>query len=512
MTNSLCPWKRLRQTFIALVVPAAAAAGAILIVAGVSSAQTYPSKLIKLIVPLAAGGPPDVMARLTAPALSARLGQTVIVENRPGGGGTIGTKQVATATPDGHTLLFASSNFTLGPALIKNLGYDSVKDFAPIATVGSGSWILVVAPSVPARSVKELIDYAKANPGKLNWGFSVNTGPTLVGEMFVAATGIDVARISYKAARRRSADLLGGHVHMNFSTTSIVLPLIREGSFAPLRSRAKRAAPTCPMCPRWPRPGCLDLTRGFWTALMGPAGTPAGIVNRLNAEINASLATPEMKASLAKLGFEPKTGSPQDFAALLAEEIEAWKEAARGGRDRGAMIAMTHDVPTPDRIIEFGHAFRASKALLSAVELGVFTALADGPLDLKTLRKRVGIDERGARDFLDALVALGMLVRRPDGRYANSAETDLYLDRNKPTYVGGVLESSITRHYDVWGALTAALRTGKPQSDLSIVDKFQRALCRRGAARSVREHDDRANATCGEGAGDQVSLGRTTSR
>jgi tripartite-type tricarboxylate transporter receptor subunit TctC len=123
MTNSLCPWKRLRQTFIALIVPAAAAAGAILIVAGVSSAQTYPSKLIKFIVPLAAGGPPDVMARLTAPALSARLGQTIIVENRAGGGGTIGTKQVATATPDGHTLLFASSNFTLGPALIKNLGY-----------------------------------------------------------------------------------------------------------------------------------------------------------------------------------------------------------------------------------------------------------------------------------------------------------------------------------------------------------------------------------------------------
>ena len=329
MTNSLCPWKRLRQTFIALVVPAAAAAGAILIVAGVSSAQTYPSKLIKLIVPLAAGGPPDVMARLTAPALSARLGQTVIVENRAGGGGTIGTKQVATAIPDGHTLLFASSNFTLGPALIKNLGYDSVRDFAPIATVGSGSWILVVAPSVPARSVKELIDYAKANPGKLNWGFSVNTGPTLVGEMFVAATGIDVGRISYKGGPQAIGDLLGGHVHMNFSVTALVLPLIREEKVRALAVTSEARSVDLPDVPTMAEAGLSRLTRGFWTALMGPAGTPVGIVNRLNAEINASLGTPEMKASLAKLGYEPKAGSPQDFAALLTEEIEAWKEAAR---------------------------------------------------------------------------------------------------------------------------------------------------------------------------------------
>jgi tripartite-type tricarboxylate transporter receptor subunit TctC len=329
MTNSLCPWKRLRQTFIALIVPAAAAAGAILIVAGVSSAQTYPSKLIKFIVPLAAGGPPDVMARLTAPALSARLGQTIIVENRAGGGGTIGTKQVATATPDGHTLLFASSNFTLGPALIKNLGYDSVKDFTPIATVGSGSWILVVAPSVPARSVKELIDYAKANPGKLNWGFSVNTGPTLVGEMFVAATGIDVGRISYKGGPQAIGDLLGGHVHMNFSVTALVLPLIREGKLRALAVTSEARSVDLPDVPTMAEAGLSRLTRGFWTALMGPAGTPVDIVNRLNAEINACLGTPEMKASLAKLGYEPKAGSPQDFAALLTEEIEAWKEAAR---------------------------------------------------------------------------------------------------------------------------------------------------------------------------------------
>lgn len=136
------------------------------------------------------------------------------------------------------------------------------------------------------------------------------------------------------------------------------------------------------------------------------------------------------------------------------------------------MTAMRHEDATPDRILELGHAFRASKTLLSAVELGVFTALASGPLDLKTLSMRVGLDPRGARDFLDALLALGMLVRHKDGRYANSAETDLYLDRNKPTYVGNVLESAITRNYGVWGSLTTALRTGKPQSNLSMVSNF----------------------------------------
>jgi tripartite-type tricarboxylate transporter receptor subunit TctC len=226
-------------------------------------------------------------------------------------------------------LLFSGSNFALGPALIRNLGYDSIKDFAPIATVGSGSWILVVAPSVPARSVKELVDYAKTNPGKLNWGFSLNTGPTLVGEMFVAATGIDVARISYKGGPQAIGDLLGGHVQMNFNVTSSVLPLIREGKLRAIAVTSASRNPDLPDVPTMAEAGLPRLTRGFWTALLGPAATPAAVVNRLNAEINASLVTPEMKASMANLGYEPRPGSPQEFATLLAEEIETWKAAAK---------------------------------------------------------------------------------------------------------------------------------------------------------------------------------------
>src|ERR1043166_2717932 len=193
-------WKHVRDALSTIVAPAFAVAGVSLTAVAVSSAPTYPSKLIKLVVPLAAGGAPDVIARLIAPSLSSRLGQAVIVENRPGGGSTIGTKAVAIAAADGYTLLFVGVNHTLGPALTKSLDYDPVNDFAPIGTVGSGSWVLVVPPSVPARSVKELVAYAKANPGKLNLGYGVNAGPHLVGEMFLLATGIDVARISYKSA------------------------------------------------------------------------------------------------------------------------------------------------------------------------------------------------------------------------------------------------------------------------------------------------------------------------
>jgi tripartite-type tricarboxylate transporter receptor subunit TctC len=316
-----------RHLFGAIAGSGLAALG--VIASGACYGQIYPSHLIKLIVPMAAGGPPDVMARLTAPALSARLGQSVIVENRAGGGGTIGTRDVARAAPDGYTLLFAGANHTLGPALSQNLGYEPIRDFTPIATVGFGSFVLVVAPSVPARSVGELVDYAKANPGTLNWGFGQATGPHLFGEMFLAATGINVARISYKAGPQAIPDILGGRVHMNFNVTSFVLPFIRDGKLRALAVTSEARSPDLPDVPTMTEAGLPRLTRGFWTALLGPAGMAPSVVSRLNSEINATLTTAGMKASLEKLGYEPKPGSPQDLAALLAEEIEAWGEAAK---------------------------------------------------------------------------------------------------------------------------------------------------------------------------------------
>jgi tripartite-type tricarboxylate transporter receptor subunit TctC len=300
-----------------------------LAVVGASSAQTYPNRTIKFVLPLAAGSPIDAMARVAAPALSARIGQSIIVENRPGGGGAIGTKSVATAAPDGYTLLFVGVNHVFAPSMSKAIDYDPVNDFTPIATVATGSWIVVVAPSVPARSLKELIDYAKANPGTLNWGFGQATGPHLFGEMFLAATGIDAARISYKAGPQALPDMLGGRVHLNIGAIPALLPLIQEGKLRALAVSSDTRSLDLPDVPTLIEAGFPQLTFGAWSGLLAPAKTPSDIVNKLNTEINATLVTPELKASLAKLGFEPKIGSPKDFAAMLAHEIGAWTAAAK---------------------------------------------------------------------------------------------------------------------------------------------------------------------------------------
>jgi tripartite-type tricarboxylate transporter receptor subunit TctC len=322
-------WKRVGNTLGSIVLAAVAAVGASLIALGAASAETYPSKPIKFVVPLGAASPITVMARLAAPALSARVGQPVIVDNRPGGGGTIGTREVLRSAPDGYTLLFAGVNHVFAPAMSKAVGYDPIKDFTPIATVATGTWILVVAPSVPARSVKELVAYAKANPGKLNWGFGQGTGPHLFGEMFVAATGINVAKISYKVGPQALPDMLGGRIDMNIGAIPALLPLIREGKLRALAVSSEARSPDLPDVPTMIESGLPRLTRGAWSGLLAPVSTPAGIVNRLNAEINASLSTPEMKASLKRVGFEPKIGSPKDFANLLIDEIDAWGTAAK---------------------------------------------------------------------------------------------------------------------------------------------------------------------------------------
>ena len=322
-------WKHVRNRPHSLAVLACAALGMSLIASGASYAQSFPSKVIKFVLPLSAGSPIDVIARIVAPALSSRLKQSVIVENRPGGGTTVGTRAAATAEPDGYTLLFASATHTLGPALIKNPGYDPIKDFAPIATIGSGSWVLVVTPPVPAQSVEELIAHAKANPGKLNWGFGRNAGPHLLGELFVLATGIDVNRVPYRSGADAVPDMLGGRVQMNFGTIENLAPLVQEGKLRALAVTGETRSYTLPDVPTIKEAGFPQLTRGFWAGVLAPAGTPADIVNRLNTEINAALATSEMKSSLIKVGVEPKGGSPQDLAALIGDEVEAWKTAAK---------------------------------------------------------------------------------------------------------------------------------------------------------------------------------------
>ena len=329
MAISIPKWTQVRNALSSIALASVGAGAACLIAAGTSYAQTYPNKVIKLVLPLSAGSPIDVIARIVAPALSSHLQQTVIVENRPGGGTTVGTRAVATAAPDGYTLLFASATHTLGPALIKNLGYDPIKDFAPVARVGSGSWVLVVAPSVPAQSVHELVAYAKANPGTLNWGFGRNAGPHLLGELFVLLTGIEVNKVPYKSGADALPDMLGGRVQMNFGTIENLSPLVQEGKLRALVVTGETRSRSLPEVPTMKEVGLPRLTRGFWTGLLAPAGTLADIVTRLNAEINATLATSEIKASLMKVGVEPTGGSPGELASLIVDEVEAWKTAAK---------------------------------------------------------------------------------------------------------------------------------------------------------------------------------------
>jgi tripartite-type tricarboxylate transporter receptor subunit TctC len=288
--------------------------------------QTYPSKPIKIICPLPSGSVVDVTVRLVTPGLSARLGLPVVVENRPGGGGTTGTKEFARAVSDGHTLLSSGLN---GVFAFKTLEYDPVRDFVPIAMAATHYWVLVVSPTLPVRSLLELIEHAKANPGRLNWGFGQGSSPQMFGELFKATAGIDVANIPYKSGTHAVPDMLGGRIDINFGTLSSLLPLIRDGKLRALAISGAARSPDLPDVPTMAESGFPHLTRGGWVGVWGPKGTPASVVSRLNSEINASITSPAMRAAMQKLDFEPLVGSPQDFAAFILDEMNAWTPAAK---------------------------------------------------------------------------------------------------------------------------------------------------------------------------------------
>jgi tripartite-type tricarboxylate transporter receptor subunit TctC len=308
------------------MLPAAAAIGASLIAGTAATAQIAPARPVKVICSVPAGSPVDVTARLVTNDWAKRTGTTVIVENRPGGGGTIGVKDFAKAEPDGRTLLFGA----IGDAFAsKIVGHDPAGDFVPVASAASWPWILVVRPEIPATSVQQLIDYAKANPGKLSWGFGQGTAPHMYGEMFKAATGIEVADIPYRSGTQAVTDVLGGRIDINFSTVSNVLPFIRDGKLRAIAITSAARSADLPDVPTMAESGFAQLTRADWTGFWAPPGTPADVVSRLNGEINAGLTTQEMKAAMKKLEFAPKVASPQDFARFIVAEIDAWTPAAK---------------------------------------------------------------------------------------------------------------------------------------------------------------------------------------
>ena len=288
--------------------------------------QDYPSRPVKIIVPTPPGGPVDVMARITANYLQTALGQPFIIENRAGAGNTIGSKDAAEATPDGYTLLYSSaSGLVIAPLLHPDAGYNPLTDYAPIALVAASSNVLVVNPAVPAKTVAELVAYAKANPGKVNFSSGgIGVLPHLIGEMFKAQAGINIVHVPYKGGGPSINDLVAGNVQMTFESTTVLLPLIKAGRLRALAVTTAKRIPQLPEVPTMAESGYPNFVTTAWTGLLAPVQTPAPIVAKLNATINDGLKTPQLLDALAKLTLDPLGGTPADFTAQIKSDSAKW--------------------------------------------------------------------------------------------------------------------------------------------------------------------------------------------
>jgi tripartite-type tricarboxylate transporter receptor subunit TctC len=314
-----------RRHIIHLVTGAATLSAAVCIAA----AQTWPSRPVHIVAAFAPGGGVDITARLIGQWLADRLGQNFVVDNRPGAGGNIGTEAVVNAPPDGYTLLLATLPNAVNATLYEKLNFNFIRDIAPIAGIIRVPMVILLHPSVPARTVPEFIAYAKANSGKVNMA-SAGTGsaPHMAGELFNYMAGTRMVHVPYRGQGPALTDLLGGQVQVLFATTPGTTDYIRTGQ---LRGLAVTTASRAKVLPELPTVG--DFVPGYeasqWYGLAAPAKTPVAIVDRLNKEINAALADPKMNARLADLGGEPLAGSPAEFGKLIADETAKWANVVR---------------------------------------------------------------------------------------------------------------------------------------------------------------------------------------
>ncbi len=287
--------------------------------------ERYPSRPIKLLVPFPAGGPVDVMGRLVAQHLSTTLGQQVIIDNRPGAGATIAGKAAATAEPDGYTLLVGSAaTYAIGPTLYPNAGYDPANAFAPIAFVSNVPYVMITRPQASQRTVADLVAYAKANPGKLNFGIPNGAPPHMLAAWFRTITNTDIVIVPYRGASIVLTDMIGGQVDIGFETTSVTFAHIAEAKVRALGVATAARLPELPDVPTMIESGVPDFIASSWTGIVAPAGTPRPIVDRLNAEINAGLKSAMMQARFKQLGAIASPGTPEDFAAFIAKERPKW--------------------------------------------------------------------------------------------------------------------------------------------------------------------------------------------
>jgi tripartite-type tricarboxylate transporter receptor subunit TctC len=291
-----------------------------------AAAQTYPSKPIRMIVPLTPGSPVDVLARVVGNHLSPRLGQSIIIENRPGAGSTLGTKVVASADPDGYTLLVAATSLVISSVMYPNAGYDPIKSFTPVGMLARSPQVLVIAPEVPAKNIKEFVAYAKVNPGKLNFGFGLGTLPQLLGEYFKVLTKTDIASIPYKGGEQVRTDLLGGRIQMNFGPPPSVQSLMQQGKVRALAVTTDVRYKGMPDVPTMKESGLPQLSIAFTAGIVAPAGVPEPIVQKLNAAINDTLKSPELIKAMDQLGFEPDPWTTAQYTKFIADEVKRWPE------------------------------------------------------------------------------------------------------------------------------------------------------------------------------------------
>jgi tripartite-type tricarboxylate transporter receptor subunit TctC len=296
----------------------------------VGRAQDFPTKPVHLVVPSAAGGSSDTIARIIAQNLSASMGQTFVVENRPGAGGNIGAELVAQSKPDGYTLLFAFGAFSINPSLYAKLNFDPIKDFDPVILICTVTGILVVNPAVPAKNVQELIRLARAEPGKINFASAGNgTVVHLAGEMFKSMANVDIVHVPYKGSGPALADLIGGQVQLMFANMPGTLQHVQAGRLRVLAVTSDKRSPLLPDVPTIGESGVPGYRAATWFGVLAPAGTPARIIARLNAEFAKAIRAPELAEHLKSEGAEVVGGSPEEFRQFLKTEIEEWGKVVR---------------------------------------------------------------------------------------------------------------------------------------------------------------------------------------
>ncbi len=311
------------RTFLALAGVVALAPSAV--------ALDYPTRPVRIIVPAAAGGPTHITAQLLAEKMQPKLGQPIIVEPRPGGGNNIGADFVAKSEPDGYTLLLGSvGSHAINQSLYKKLPFDPIKDFAPVSLVVTYPLMLIVNPAVPANSLKELLDYARKNPGKLSLASSGNgTSMHLAGEMLVRQAGIDAPHVPYKGSAPALSDMMGNHVQVMLDTLITAKPLVESGKLRALGVTSKTRSPLMPSLPTLDESGLPGYEATGWTGILVPAKTSPEIIAKLNAAIVDALKAPDLRENFEKQGLEPRGSTPAEFGAFISSETDKWGKIIR---------------------------------------------------------------------------------------------------------------------------------------------------------------------------------------